>query len=113
MTSLGFAEYLLGMRNQTDAKRRYERQRDRRTPPHITLRAHRLSLEPVPTLDEIADRIEAQTGDRPTKGALSAIESGLRGVSAELLDALNAAYGFPEGTITVDYAPRAAAVEVA
>lgn len=47
---------------------------------------------------------------RPTRGALSAIESGLRGISAELLDALNDVYGFSPGTITTDYVPRAGAV---
>ncbi|AUV61603.1 Cro protein [Gordonia phage Clark] len=100
------------MESRSAAKRRYARQRDRKTPPHISLKAHRLSLDPTPTLDDIADRVEAITGDRPTKGALSAIESGLRGISSELLDALNEAYGFPSGTITTDYAPRSAAVDV-
>ena len=97
------------MRSQTDAKRRYERQRERKTPPHISLRTHRLALDPTPTLDDIADRVEALTGERPTKGALSAIESGIRGASIELLAALNEAYGFEPGAITTDYTPRASA----
>lgn len=57
-------------------------------------------------MDDIADRVEEITGERPTRGALSAIENGLRGISAELLEALNEAYGFPVGTITTDYIPR-------
>lgn len=59
------------------------------------------------SLDDEADHIEAATGDRPTRGALSAIESGLRGASAELIAALEMAYDLPEGAITTDYQPRA------
>lgn len=57
-------------------------------------------------LDDVADRIEAINGDRPARGTLSAIENGVRGVSAELLAALETAYQLPPGSITTDYVPR-------
>ncbi|WP_234935351.1 hypothetical protein [Mycolicibacterium austroafricanum] len=37
---------------------------------------------------------------------MSAIETGVRGVSAELLRALEQAYELPPGSITTDYSPR-------
>lgn len=58
------------------------------------------------SLDDVADRVEEKTGDRPTRGALSAIENGIRGVSVELLLALESAYALPAGSITTDYEPR-------
>ncbi|MCT7373187.1 hypothetical protein A7R75_29785 [Mycolicibacterium llatzerense] len=57
-------------------------------------------------LDDICDRVEETNGDRPARGTLSAIENGVRGVSAELLAALEAAYKLPRGSITTDYTPR-------
>lgn len=99
------------MRSTSSAKRRYNVQRERRTPPHITLRQHRLSLRDKTgqpwDLDDVCDRVEALTGDRPARGTLSAIENGVRGVSAELLHALEQAYELPAGAITTDYTPRA------
>lgn len=100
-----FATTVMPMtQSSTAAVRRYDKQRKRKTPPHITLKAHRISHNL--SLEDIADRVEEQTGDRPTKGALSAIENGLRGVSAELLSALEDAYELPIGSITTDYEPR-------
>ncbi len=57
-------------------------------------------------LDDVCDRVEALTGDRPARGTMSAIESGARGVSAELLSALEQAYKLPAGSITTTYQPR-------
>lgn len=98
------------MESRTAAKRRYSQQRERRTPPHITLRAHRQDLQKKTgqpwDLDYICDRVEAITGDRPARGTMSAIETGVRGVSAELREALEQAYELPPGTITTDYVPR-------
>lgn len=92
------------------ARRRYSQQREQRTPPHLTLRALRLALRAHTgkpwDLDDVCDRVEAITGDRPARGTLSAIESGKRGVSAELLGALEQAYELPAGTITTTYKPR-------
>lgn len=99
------------MESKIAARRRYSRQRERRTPPHVSIREVRQLLKW--SLDDVADRIEEETGDRPTKGALSAIELGHRGASAELLHAMEAAYELPPNSITTDYTPRAAAAEVA
>jgi transcriptional regulator with XRE-family HTH domain len=67
-------------------------------------------------LDDICDRVESITGDRPARGTISAVENGNRGVSAELLTALEQAYGLERGSITTEYQPRstpAAAEDVA
>ncbi len=93
------------MESKVAARRRYTRQRKPKVPPHVSLKTLRLALKL--TLDDIADRIEENRGDRPTRGALSAAESGLRGVSAELLAALEEAYGLEPGMITTTYRPRA------
>ena len=81
------------------------------TPPHVSLQAYRLALKKIDPegrwdLDDICDRVEETNGDRPARGTLSAIENGVRGVSAELLAALEAAYKLPRGSITTDYTPR-------
>lgn len=93
------------MESKVAATRRYSQQRKPKTPPHVSLRTLRLALSL--TLDDIADRIEENRGDRPTRGALSAVESGLRGASAELLAALEEAYRLEPGSITTTYQPRA------
>lgn len=102
------------MQSKIAAKRRYSQQRERRTPPHITLKQHRLDLKQKTgeawDLDDVCDRIEEITGDRPARGTLSAVENGVRGVSAELLAALEQAYDLPTGSITTDYTPRATPV---
>lgn len=46
------------------------------------------------------------TGHTFTTGALSAIESGTRGVSLATKAALEAAYGLPVGSVRTDYVPR-------
>lgn len=57
-------------------------------------------------IDDICDGVEAVTGDRPARGTVSAIETGARGASNELLRALEQAYGARPGAITTDYQPR-------
>ena len=57
-------------------------------------------------LDDICDGVESVTGDRPARGTLSAVETGVRGVSAELLAALEQVYQLPSGAITTSYTPR-------
>lgn len=99
------------MGSKIAAKRRYSQQRERRTPPHVSLRTLRLLLkELVPDggwdLDDICDRVEEKTGDRPARGTVSAVETGTRGASAELLRALELAYQLPEGAISTTYTPR-------
>lgn len=83
----------------------YSGQRQRKTPPHVSL-AHLRSAVGL-TLDEVCRRISQENPKlAPTRGAISAIESGLRGPSAPMLAALCVAYGLPEGAITTDYDPR-------
>ena len=76
-----------------------------RTPPHASLRVLRkvagLSLE------DVSDRIAKHFPEMEvSRGTLSAIETGSRGVSDLMLRALERAYGLDEGTLTTDYAPR-------
>lgn len=86
------------------ARRRYSQQREKKPPPHVPLKVLRKALNK--TLDEVALRVEEITGDKPTKGALSAIENGHRGISAELLNALEQAFNLEPGSITTTYKPR-------
>lgn len=58
------------------------------------------------TLDEVCDLVAEVTEDRPTKGALSAIENGHRGASAQLLAGLEHAFSLPVGSISTAYVPR-------
>jgi len=85
---------------------RYDRQRPRVTPPHVTLGDLRAAVGL--TLDALADRVAELEGEenRPTKGALSAIENGHRGASESMLKALALAYGLREDAISTDYEPR-------
>lgn len=92
------------MSSSTAAKRRYSQQRQKQTPPHISLKILRVALGL--TLEEVAGRVEEITGDKPTKGALSGIENGHRGISAELLRALEQALNLEPGSITTTYKPR-------
>lgn len=59
------------------------------------------------TLEDVSIKIAETTGRRYGKGTLSAIESGMRGASSEVLEALEVAYNLPVGSIKTDYAPRA------
>lgn len=82
-----------------------EDRRDGRTPPHASLRVLRkiagLSLE------EVGARIKKHFPEMDvSRGTLSAIETGSRGVSDLMLRALERAYGLDEGALTTDYVPR-------
>lgn len=59
------------------------------------------------SLDDVSHTIAEETGRTYGKGTLSAIESGMRGASSELLEALEAAYHLPVGSIKTEYTPRA------
>lgn len=84
---------------------RYDRQRVRRTPPHVSL-ADLRSASGL-TIDQVCTRIREEFPElAPTRGAISAIENGLRGASMQMLAALCAAYGLRDGAITTDYEPR-------
>ncbi|WP_411815537.1 helix-turn-helix domain-containing protein [Gordonia sp. SND2] len=60
------------------------------------------------TIADVLSRIEEKTGQTYTKGAISAVENGKRGASAELLTALEEVYGLPARSITTDYTPSPA-----
>jgi transcriptional regulator with XRE-family HTH domain len=92
------------MESKVAARRRYAKQRLPKSPPHVSLRTLRLALKL--RIEDVAQLVEDVTGDRPTKGALSAIETGTRGVSAELLAGLEQAYNLEPGSITTTYIPR-------
>lgn len=79
--------------------------RPERVPPHASLRTLRLAVGL--TLEELAARISHEVPELAvSRGTLSAIESGSRGVSAFMLRALESAYGIPEGSLTTDYEPK-------
>ena len=60
------------------------------------------------TLDEVCARFEDETGERLTRGALSAIELGHRGASRETLRGLESAFRIRRGALTTSYSPRIA-----
>lgn len=81
----------------------YAQQRPKVTPPHISLVALRnaVGLKQVDVCREVANLL----GKSFTPGALSAIENGHRGASAETLAALEVALGLRDGDLVVDYQP--------
>lgn len=86
---------------------KYERQVPARrvTPPHVSLKSLRRACGL--TIDELAARVETTTGRKaPSRGALSAIENGVRGASGQLLADIAAAYGLAPEEITTTYLPR-------
>lgn len=99
-----FAASVPGMATNPRATAHYEARRGKRNPPHVPLSALRIALGL--TVETVLDRIEEETGKRPTRGTVSAIENGHRGASNQMLAAFELAYGLPEGAITTDYEPR-------
>ena len=86
------------------SKSKYENQRKRLTPPHVSLADLRAASGL--TLDAVCGRMQEVTGQPFSRGALSAIENGLRGASAQTLESLAIAYGLRAGAIRTDYQPR-------
>lgn len=78
--------------------------RARVTPPHVSLRVLRKACGL--TLDEVCARVAEATGRELTRGALSAIESGTRGASSEVLRGLAHAYDLDPEDINTQYEPR-------
>lgn len=86
---------------------KYSRQRERKAPPVVSLRTLRNVSHK--TLDEVCDAVtdylREASGDpnRPpfTRGAMSAIETGTRGPSLEVIAALEFVYGIEAGGLTV------------
>lgn len=84
----------------------YNSQRQPKTPPHVTLRGVRKASGL--TLEQVAAAVTEILGtDTPiNRGTISAIESGVRGASTQMLDALALAYDMEPGDIVTDYQPR-------
>lgn len=81
----------------------YDKQRPRRTPPHVSLADLRAAMGL--TQDAVCQKVAARTNKTFTKGALSAIEQGHRGPSAETVEALESALGLKPGALKLDYEP--------
>ena len=74
-------------------------------PPHLSIADLRARLDL--SLEEVCEQISTKTELRkPSRGTLSAIESGARGVSVEMLRGLETVYGLREGSLTTTYEPR-------
>lgn len=84
----------------------YDNQRAKRTAPHVTLRGVRNATGM--TLDQVAQAVNEVTGGKTkvNRGTISAIESGVRGASVQMLNAIAVAYGMEPGDIVTDYEPR-------
>ena len=86
----------------------YTKQRRPKTPPHVTLRGLRKATGM--TLEQVCEAASEALGLPPEKrvqrGTLSLIESGQRGASQQMLDALAIAYGMDPGDIVTDFVPR-------
>lgn len=77
--------------------------RERMQPPVITLAGLRGALGL--TQAAVCEQVAAITNKPFTKGALSAIEGGLRGASAETLAALEVALRLAPGSLLTTYPP--------
>lgn len=88
----------------------YSKQRKPKTPPHVSLRALRRASGL--TLEQVAAAVSEVLGETVTvnRGTISAIESGLRGASTDMIAALEVAYGLEPGDLTTTYEPRARAL---
>jgi transcriptional regulator with XRE-family HTH domain len=79
-------------------------QRKPKIPPHVKLKAVRQRLGF--SLEDVAKGMSARTGLSHNKGTISAIENGVRGVSPEFLEHLEAIYGLAPDSITTNYVPQ-------
>lgn len=59
------------------------------------------------SLEGVGTGVAAVLGREYGKGSISAIETGQRGASPEILEALEQLFDLPVGTIRTDYTPRA------
>lgn len=86
---------------------KYANQRDRVTPPHVSLSVLRRACGL--TLDQVCERIEEYTGKPFSRGSLSAVENGLRGASQEVIEGLAHAFDIKPEEIDTQYKPRSRA----
>lgn len=90
---------------------KYAKQRKKVTPPHVGLQALRTAVGI--TIDDLIERILDITGVEYTRGAISAVENGIRGASIDLIEGIAAAYGIDPSTIDTAYVPRRPRVRAA
>lgn len=84
-------------------KIQYDKQRQKVQAPLVPLAALRSALGLKQ--HEVCNGVEAITNKTFTKGALSAVENGHRGASAETLAALEVVLRLPAGSLVVTYEP--------
>ncbi len=84
----------------------YDKQRAAKIAPHATMRGLRKASGL--TLEQVADAVNGVLGPKSkvNRGTISAIESGLRGASIQMLNAIAVAYGMEPGDLVTDYEPR-------
>lgn len=81
-----------------------DQQRSRVTAPYIPLSVLRKKMRL--TLAMVCERIAEETGVHHDRSTISAIENGLRGASADMIQALASAYEIDPAVIDTNYAPR-------
>ncbi len=72
--------------------------------PYVPLSVLRKKLKM--TLEAVCQHIGEETGTRPARATLSKIETGHRGASVEMLEAIATALDIDPGVIETDYEPR-------
>lgn len=82
---------------------RYDKQREKRPAPVVSLAGIRIRLGM--TQREVCEKVSLILGKSFTVGALSALEKGHRGASPETLSAIQVALGLRPGDLTVPYEP--------
>lgn len=85
------------------ANTKYDKQREKVTPPRIGIadlrKSHRM------TQAAVAEQVAAIIDKPFNSGSLSLVEGGHRGASADVLAALEQVFGLGPGALVVDYAP--------
>lgn len=72
--------------------------------PHIALAGFRKALGLSQA--DLAREVSTVLGREVPQGTISAIETGQRGASTEMLDAITRALDLPAGAVTTSYRPR-------
>lgn len=83
---------------------RYTEQRAKVVPPYVPLKV--LRKVSGLSLDQVCERVSEYTGNTLSRGALSAIENGHRGASAEVLAGIAHAYDIELTDVDTKYTPR-------
>jgi len=75
-----------------------------KAPPLASLRCLRIASHQ--TLEQVAETVSELLNQKVSRGTISAIETGVRGASKQMLDALAVAFDLEPGDVYVDYDPR-------